>query len=141
MKKILLLTLLTFGLLNQSEAQTKKKTMSKTTKNPFVWEGANLYFLLVDRFNKSEINPKIYFDRTKKADKLRGFEGGNIKGIIQKIDDGYFTNLGINAIWLTPIVEQIHDGIDEGTGLTYGFHGYWTRDWTALDPNFGTKDD
>jgi alpha-amylase len=31
--------------------------------------------------------------------------------------------------------------LDEGTGLSYGFHGYWTRDWTALDPNFGTKED
>ena len=64
-----------------------------------------------------------------------------IKGITQKIEEGYFTKLGINAIWLTPIVEQIHGGTDEGTGVTYGFHGYWTKDWTALDPNFGTKDD
>jgi alpha-amylase len=30
-------------------------------------------------------------------------------------------------------VEQIHDGVDEGTGLSYGFHGYWARDWTNLD--------
>jgi alpha-amylase len=72
---------------------------------------------------------------------LRGFEGGDLKGITQKIDEGYFDKLGINAIWFTPIVEQIHDGVDEGTGLSYGFHGYWTRDWTALDPNFGTKAD
>jgi alpha-amylase len=33
------------------------------------------------------------------------------------------------------------DGVDEGTGLSYGFHGYWARDWTNLDPNFGTKED
>jgi alpha-amylase len=38
------------------------------------------------------------------------------------------------------IVEQIRNGVDEGTGSTYAYHGYWTRDWTALDPNFGTKD-
>jgi alpha-amylase len=37
------------------------------------------------------------------------------------------------------IVEQIHDAVDEGTGLSYGFHGYWTRDWTALDPNLEPK--
>jgi alpha-amylase len=36
-------------------------------------------------------------------------------------------------------VEQIHGAVDEGTGLSYPFHGYWARDWTALDPNFGTK--
>jgi hypothetical protein len=34
----------------------------------------------------------------------------------QKIDEGYFDKLGINAIWFTPIVEQIHDAVDEGTG-------------------------
>jgi alpha-amylase len=38
--------------------------------------------------------------------------------------EGYFDKLGINAIWFTPIVEQIHDAVDEGTGLSYGFHGY-----------------
>ena len=47
----------------------------------------------------------------------------------------------MNAIWLTPIVEQIHGGTDEGTGLTYAFHGYWASDWTAIDPNFGTRAD
>jgi alpha-amylase len=40
---------------------------------------------------------------------------------------------------MTPIVEQIHGATDEGTGLTYAFHGYWTKDWTALDPNLELK--
>ncbi len=141
MKKIILFSILTLLFTVNIQAQSKTKTMSKTTKTPFVWEGANLYFLLVDRFNKSEKSNKIYFNRTKKASKLRGFEGGNLQGIIKKIDDGYFTKLGTNVIWLTPIVEQIHDGVDEGTGLTYGFHGYWAKDWTAIDPNFGNKKD
>jgi alpha-amylase len=42
---------------------------------------------------------------------------------------------------MTPLVEQIHDGTDEGTGYSYGFHGYWTKDWTAFDPNFGTAEE
>nr|WP_244503438.1 alpha-amylase family glycosyl hydrolase [Flavobacterium caeni] len=113
----------------------------KKSKTPFVWEGANLYFLMTDRFNNGDKSNDVNFDRTKKPGKLRGFEGGDLRGIIQKIDDGYFDQLGINAIWFTPIVEQIHGGVDEGTGFSYGFHGYWTRDWTALDPNFGTKAD
>ena len=135
----MLLTL--FCSANNSEAQTKKKIVKKVEKIPFVWEGANLYFLMTDRFNKSEKTDEIHFERNKPTGKLRGFEGGNIRGIIQKIDEGYFDKLGTNVIWLTPIVEQIHDGVDEGTGMSYGFHGYWTRDWTALDPNFGTKKD
>lgn len=141
MKKILFYTFFSMTLVFTSCSSTKKTTMNPSSKTPFVWEGANLYFLLTDRFKDGNDKKEIFFDRTKTAGKLRGFEGGNIKGIIQKIDDGYFEKLGINAIWLTPIVEQIHDGVDEGTGLSYGFHGYWARDWTALDPNFGTKED
>jgi len=108
---------------------------------PFVWEGANLYFLLTDRFNNGDASNDINYNRTAEPGKLRGFEGGDIKGITKKINEGYFTELGVNAIWLSPIVEQIHGATDEGTGLSYGFHGYWTKDWTAIDPNFGSKED
>lgn len=114
---------------------------SGSDKQPFVWEGANLYFLLTDRFNNGDPNNDVNFNRTEKTAVLRGFEGGDLRGIIQKIDDNYFSDLGINAIWMTPVVEQIHGATNEGTGNTYGFHGYWTKDWTALDPNFGTKAD
>jgi alpha-amylase len=138
MKKILvfLLVAVLIGCESQSEKPKKEKAEA-----PFLWESANLYFLLTDRFNNGDTSNDLNFDRTKEAGKLRGFEGGDIKGITQKINDGYFTDLGINAIWMTPIVEQIHDGTDEGTGLSYGFHGYWASDWTAIDPNFGTKED
>jgi alpha-amylase len=122
-------------------AQGKKESKAKVEKTPFVWEGANLYFLMTDRFANGDKSNDVSYNRTKTTGKLRGFEGGDIKGITQKIDEGYFTKLGINVIWFTPVVEQIHDGVDEGTGMSYGFHGYWARDWTALDKNFGTKKD
>ena len=108
---------------------------------PFVWEGANLYFLLTDRFNNGDPTNDVNYDRNSETAVLRGFEGGDIRGVTQKIEAGYFTDLGVNAIWMSPIVEQIHGGTDEGTGMTYGFHGYWTKDWTSLDPNFGTAAD
>ncbi len=125
---------------NQEQTQDKVEETA-TSSTPFVWEGANLYFLLTDRFNNGDISNDINFDRTKVPGKLRGFEGGDIKGVTQKVKEGYFTDLGINAIWMTPIVEQIHGATDEGTGLSYGFHGYWTKDWTNIDPNYGTKED
>jgi alpha-amylase len=124
-----------------SEKVTFNSVASSSVKAPFVWEGANLYFLLTDRFNNGDKSNDVNFDRTKKTGKLRGFEGGDIKGITQKVKEGYFTDLGINAIWMTPIVEQIHGGTDEGTGVSYGFHGYWAKDWTRIDPNYGTKED
>ncbi|MFI0491550.1 alpha-amylase family glycosyl hydrolase [Flavobacterium sp.] len=142
MRKIITLLILALGLLSHNlEAQTKKKTVSKTAKSPFFWEDANVYFLLTDRFNDGDKTNDHTYNRTKIAGKLRGFEGGDIRGVIQKIDENYFDKLGIDVIWLTPIVEQIHDAVDEGTGLSYGFHGYWARDWSALDPSFGTKKD
>ena len=119
----------------------KQENIMNDQETPFVWEGANLYFLLTDRFNNGDSSNDVNFERNEEAGKLRGFEGGDIKGVIQKMEEGYFTDLGVNAIWMTPIVEQIHGYTDEGTGKTYGFHGYWTKDWTNLDPNFGTKAD
>lgn len=122
-------------------SQEKIPVLSNKKKTPFVWEGANVYFLLTDRFHNGDTTNDIMLNRTKKTAKLRGFEGGDIKGITQKIEEGYFEKLGINAIWFTPVMEQIHDATDEGTGLTYGYHGYWTKDWTSIDPNFGTYKD
>lgn len=108
---------------------------------PFLWENATIYFLLTDRFYNADTTNDVNFERTKATAHLRGFLGGDIKGITQKINEGYFTELGVNAIWFTPVVEQIHGLVDEGFGANYGFHGYWTKDWTALDPNFGTMED
>ena len=124
----------------QDTAQVAEEEVSKKDI-PFVWEGANIYFLLTDRFNNGNPENDVNFERKEQTGVLRGFEGGDIQGVTQKIEQGYFTDLGVNAIWLTPLVEQIHGATDEGTGLTYGYHGYWTKDWTALDPNFGTKKD
>ncbi|CAL2084851.1 alpha-amylase family glycosyl hydrolase [Tenacibaculum sp. 190524A05c] len=139
MKRILLIALSAFFL--QNCKSQKEEVVVEKKETPFYWEAANVYFLLTDRFNNGDKTNDINFDRTKETGKLRGFEGGDLKGITEKINQGYFTDLGINAIWMTPIVEQIHGGTDEGTGVTYGFHGYWTKDWTAIDPNYGTKED
>ena len=116
-------------------------SVNHSPKQNFTWEGANMYFLLTDRFKNGDVSNDVNFERKEKAAVLRGFEGGDLRGIIQKIDDNYFTDLGINAIWMTPLVEQIHGATDEGTGKTYAFHGYWAKDWTNLDPNFGTKEE
>ncbi len=144
MKKYLTLLLLVTIFMGCSETKQNKNdelAALNGAKKPFLWESANIYFLLTDRFYNADTLNDINFNRTKPTAKMRGFEGGDIKGITKKIEEGYFTDLGINAIWFTPIVEQIHDAVDEGTGATYAFHGYWTKDWTALDPNFGTMED
>ncbi|MCB1584586.1 MAG: hypothetical protein KDI92_16130, partial [Xanthomonadales bacterium] len=144
MNKLIVLALifLTLGCQEDKKEEMKVKVFQPSTEQaPFVWEAANLYFLLTDRFNNGDTSNDVNFDRTRVTGKLRGFKGGDIKGITQKVKEGYFSDLGINAIWMTPIVEQIHGGTDEGTGVSYGFHGYWAKDWTKIDPNFGTAEE
>lgn len=123
------------------ENTPEDKPMEVSWEVPFLWDNANIYFLLTDRFNNGDSSNDVNFNRTGKTAVLRGFEGGDLRGVIQKIEDGYFDNLGVTAIWTTPWFEQIHGGTNEGTGLTYGFHGYWISDWTSMDPNFGTEED
>jgi alpha-amylase len=108
---------------------------------PFLWENATVYFLLTDRFNDADKSNDLAYGRKADAAPLRGYMGGDLAGITAKIKQGYFDSLGVTAIWLTPPVEQIHAGTDEGTGKSYGFHGYWARDFTAVDANLGTEKD
>lgn len=115
---------------------------SATVTSPAVfWNSATIYFLLTDRFLDGDTANDHALGRAYDGALLRNYEGGDLAGVLRKIEDGYFDSLGVTAIWLTPFVEQIHDGIDEGTGRTYGYHGYWTRDWTAVDPALGTRED
>ena len=149
--KNLLIGFVIFGCIFSCKRSSSEPTAEKVTskesipvpskKAPFAWEGANIYFLLTDRFNNGDTLNDVNFERTGPTGPLRGFMGGDIQGITKKIEDGYFTDLGVNAIWFSPVVEQIHGSTDEETGNTYGYHGYWTKDWTVLDPNFGTGQD
>lgn len=150
MKKtfVLIICLLLFYACKEQKNEPIKESESPLTATqhlqkptPFTWKAANIYFLLTDRFHNGDTINDTTLNRNKETGILRGFMGGDLKGITQKINEGYFTDLGVNAIWFTPVVEQIQNIVDEGTGNTYGYHGYWTKDWTALDPNFGSKKD
>lgn len=123
----------------KSEQKEQPTTIAQET--PFMWEASNVYFMLTDRFHNGDKTNDTNFDRSLNTGPARGFEGGDLKGIIQKLEEGYFEALGINVLWFTPVVEQIHGIVDEGTGPTYAYHGYWAKDWTTLDPNFGTEKD
>ncbi|AGC77632.1 alpha-amylase [Nonlabens dokdonensis] len=136
----LLLIAIAFISCKENENKAQEKVVEKEHAY-FDWSAANVYFLLTDRFNNGDTSNDKIIDRSKETGKLRGFEGGDFAGIIEKIDEGYFTDLGVNAIWLTPIWEQIHGGVDEGTGFTYAFHGYWAKDWTAVEPSYGTMEE
>ncbi len=105
------------------------------------WNSATVYFIVTDRFLDADSTNDRALGRRHDGVLLRNFEGGDLAGVIRKLEEGYFDRLGVDVLWLTPFVEQTHGAVDEGTGRTYGYHGYWTRDWTAVDPAFGTKAD
>ena len=119
-------------------------------EKPFLWENANVYFLLTDRFfNGKQENDHAYDrglhpDGTVDADKTEGpggFHGGDFAGVTKKINEGYFSELGVDAIWISPPFEQIH-GFRSGPGFAfYAYHGYWTLDFTQPDAAFGTKEE
>ncbi len=109
----------------------------QNSKAPFSWESATVYFLMTDRFYNGQ--PDNDFQHPVAPAPYRGYMGGDVAGIIKKLEEGYFTKLGVNAIWMTPLLENISVGVDEGTGLSYGFHGYWTKDWTRIDARIGTE--
>jgi alpha-amylase len=105
------------------------------------WNAATIYFLLTDRFANGNTANDTALGRKKDGAVLRSYEGGDLGGLLQRIEAGYFDSLGVTAIWLTPFVEQVHGSVDEGTGKTWAYHGYWARDWTTVDPSLGTVDD
>jgi alpha-amylase len=138
---LFLFILLSFSGCKTPDEQSIDKSNRVKNDVPFTWDNASVYFLLTDRFYNGDPSNDTNFGRTKQTATLRGFKGGDLKGVTQKIREGYFNELGITAIWFTPVVEQIHGIVDEGTGDTYGYHGYWAKDWTSLDPNFGTEEE
>ena len=105
------------------------------------WNSATVYFLLIDRFQDGDTSNDHALGRPQDGGPLRSFMGGDLKGVLQRIESGYFDSLGVNVIWMTPFIEQIRGGVDEGWGKTYAYHGYWGHDWTAVDPAFGTRDE
>jgi len=105
------------------------------------WNSATVYFLLTDRFENGDSANDRALGRAQDGAVLRSFAGGDFAGVLRRLEQGWFDDLGVDAIWLTPFVHQIHGSVDEGTGRSYGFHGYWTRDWTAVEPALGTMDE
>jgi alpha-amylase len=112
-----------------------------TAADATFWNSATVYFLLTDRFDNGDTTNDVALGRAQDGAVLRSFQGGDLAGLLSRLEAGYFDDLGVNVIWFTPFVEQIHGSTDEGTGKTYGFHGYWTLDWTAVEPALGSAED
>lgn len=112
----------------------------------FSWDGANVYFVITDRFCNGDSTNDVNYGRIVDygSERLNAatFHGGDFKGLLKKANEGYFTDLGIDVVWMTDIYEQIH-GWMTGSGAVndfphYGYHGYYPLDYTQIDKNYGT---
>ncbi len=103
----------------------------------FDWDEAIIYFAVTDRFFDGSTTNNAGVD---KAGSL-SYHGGDFAGLNQKLD--YLKELGVNTIWITPIVEN-SDTTTEKDGQTIestGYHGYWASDFTKLNSHLGTAEE
>lgn len=126
------------------EKVTDKQDKSAVAKTPvFNWKNATVYFVLTDRFyNGNPQNDHNYGRRKDGMQEIGTFHGGDLQGLTQKLD--YLQQLGINAIWISSPLEQMHGwvgGGSKGDFPHYGYHGYYHQDWTKIDANMGTEQD
>ena len=117
-------------------------TERKKSAGDFDWDEAVIYFAVTDRFFDGDAsNNDAYGVGDYNTGKKGGssYHGGDFAGLNQKLD--YLKDLGVNTIWITPIVENItEDQHDKETDTaTYGYHGYWASDFTKLNRHLGTE--
>jgi len=92
-----------------------------------------IYLLMPDRFANADSNNDDVPGMIEKADMANpdGRQGGDIKGIINKLD--YIKDLGFTAIWVNPVLENNQP--------RYSYHGYAITDFYKVDPRFGSNED
>ncbi len=108
--------------------------------SPADWHFTVLYSLMVDRFLDGDATNTR---RAHDADivPLADFHGGDLAGITAKLRDGYFNDLGISALWISPLSRQPDSGFVESIPphrKFTGYHGYWPVAAREVDPRFGT---
>ncbi len=97
-----------------------------------------IYQIVTDRFYDGDTSNNPSGDIFDKSD-MKKYHGGDWKGIIDKINDGYLTNMGISALWISSPVENITT-VDPSNNCA-SYHGYWAKDFFKTNTAFGDIDD
>ncbi|MCH2213980.1 MAG: alpha-amylase family glycosyl hydrolase [Flavobacteriales bacterium] len=111
-------------------------TLSRKDKHTY-----SMYFMMVDRFVNGDQSNDLPVD-DEEILPIANYFGGDLAGVNQKIEDGYFENLGVNTVWLSPIVQNPMGayGLWDKGGVTTkfsGYHGYWPISSSQVDTRFG----
>ncbi|MGB6037883.1 MAG: alpha-amylase family glycosyl hydrolase [Cryomorphaceae bacterium] len=101
----------------------------------------SMYFMMVDRFVNADAANDLPVDDPEILP-IANYYGGDLAGVNQKIEEGYFQKLGMNTVWLSPIVQNplgAYGLWDKGGVRTKfsGYHGYWPISSSAVDMRFG----
>lgn len=128
---------------NVYNTSTTVKVTSRDA-DTFDWDEAVIYMTCTDRFfNGNKTNDKAYKETDKyDPDGALSYHGGDFAGLEQKLD--YLDKLGVNTIWITPIVENSDtttEDADNKTISSTGYHGYWASNFKALNPHLGTEEE
>lgn len=126
---------------NKYTASTTVKVVSRDKSGDFDWDEAVIYFTVTDRFfDGNESNNGAGYDISENG--TSSYHGGDFAGLTEKLD--YLKDLGVNTIWITPIVEnEMADGlVTDVAGIkSWGYHGYWASDFEKLDSHLGTEEE
>ncbi len=105
---------------------------------PFDWEDALLYQVVVDRFADADGSVT---DPGAPADAIGLRHGGDLLGLRAALEDGYFDGLGVNALWISPMYANPAGTWPGADGRDYdGYHGYWPIAPREVDPRFGGEE-
>ena len=116
----------------------------KKNENDFDWDEAVVYFMMTDRFFDGNESNNTASGTDTYGDNPGLYHGGDFAGVTAKLD--YLQDLGVNTIWLTPIVKNIAgvtvtDEGSEDVPYNAAYHGYWASDFTKLNPTMGTTEE
>lgn len=141
-KRIGLTVIDEYGNKHQGAVEITVKARTGNSPLDFDWDEARIYFLLTDRFyngDPSNDDPS-HIPGSYDPAQPEAYHGGDIRGIIEKLD--YLDELGINTIWITPIVDNIDFDVRHGkNGPQFGYHGYWAKNFEIMDEHLGDIDD
>jgi glycosidase len=107
------------------------------------WYDGMIYSIMIDRFSdgdksndKPVVNDSIFYQAN--------YQGGDFKGISNKIDYGYFDSLGVNTLWISPVYDNPDVAFREYPPphrWYSGYHGYWPISDKKVEEKFGSMKD
>ena len=119
-----------------ADAYRSSEIKSMTERSQVLDESDIIYMILTDRFYDGDPSNNGKKGYEYRPGQLKYTQGGDWKGIRQKLD--YIKDLGVTAIWISPPSENELLSRD---GNESGYHGYFTHDYNKADPHYGSKQD